>query len=34
MKGRRPIRRKKLLDGIKEKVGYWKLIEEALDRTF
>jgi hypothetical protein len=26
-------RRKKLLDDLKEKRGYWKLKEEALDRT-
>ena len=32
MTGRRGGRRKQLLDGIKEKRGYWKLKEEALDR--
>jgi hypothetical protein len=26
-------RRKKLLDDLKEKSGYWKLTEEALDLT-
>jgi hypothetical protein len=26
-------RRKQLLDGLKEKIRYWKLKEEALDRT-
>jgi hypothetical protein len=31
--GRRGRRRKKLLDGLKEKRGYWKLIKEAVDRT-
>ena len=31
--GRRGKRRKKLLDDLKEKRGYWKLTEEALDRT-
>jgi hypothetical protein len=30
---RRGRRRKKLLDNHKEKKGYWKLKEEALDRT-
>jgi hypothetical protein len=29
--GRRGRRRKKLLDDLKEKTGYWKLKEEALD---
>jgi hypothetical protein len=33
MKGRRGRRRKKLLDDLKEKSRYWKLKEEALDRT-
>ena len=33
MTGRRGRRRKKLLDHLKEKRGYWKLKEEALDRT-
>jgi hypothetical protein len=31
--GRRGRRRKQLLDGLKEKKRYWKLKEEALDRT-
>jgi hypothetical protein len=31
--GRRGGRRKHLLDDIKETRGYWKLKEEALDRT-
>jgi hypothetical protein len=31
--GRRGTRRKQLLDDLKEKKGYWKLKEEALDRT-
>jgi hypothetical protein len=31
--GRRGRRRKQLLDDLKEKRGYWKLKEEALDRT-
>ena len=31
--GRRRRRGKKLLDDLKEKGGYWKLIKEALDRT-
>jgi len=31
--GRRGGRRKQLLDGLKEKRGYWELKEEALDRT-
>jgi hypothetical protein len=31
--GRRVMRRKQLLDDLKEKRGYWKLKEEALDRT-
>jgi hypothetical protein len=33
MTGRRGKRRKQLLDDLKEKRGYWKLKEEALDRT-
>jgi hypothetical protein len=31
--GRSGRRRKQLLEGIKEERGYWKLKEEALDRT-
>ena len=31
--GRRGIRCKQLLDGLKGKKGYWKLKDEALDRT-
>jgi hypothetical protein len=31
--GRRGRRRKQLLDDLKEKKRYWKLKEEALDRT-
>jgi hypothetical protein len=31
--GRRRIRRTQLLDNLKEKRGYWKLKEEALNRT-
>jgi hypothetical protein len=31
--GRRVRRRKQLLDDLKEKKRYWKLKEEALDRT-
>jgi hypothetical protein len=31
--GRRGRRRKKLLDGLKEKRGYCKLKEEAVNRT-
>jgi hypothetical protein len=31
--GRRGRRRKHLLDDLKEKRRYWKLKEEALDRT-
>jgi uncharacterized membrane protein YgaE (UPF0421/DUF939 family) len=31
--GRRGRRRKQLLDDLKEKRRYWKLKEEALDRT-
>jgi hypothetical protein len=31
--GRRGRRRKKLLDDLNETRGYWKLKEEALDRT-
>jgi hypothetical protein len=30
---RRGRRSKQLLDDLKEKTGYWKLKEEALDRT-
>jgi hypothetical protein len=30
---RRGLRRKQLLDDLKEMRGYWKLKEEALDRT-
>jgi hypothetical protein len=33
MTGRRKRRRKQLLDDLNEKKGYWKLKEEALDRT-
>jgi hypothetical protein len=33
MTGRRGTRRKQLLDDLKEKTGYWKLKEEALDRS-
>jgi hypothetical protein len=33
MTGRRRRRRKQLLDDLKEKRSYWKLKEEALDRT-
>ena len=33
MTGRRGIRRKQLLDDLKEKRGYWKLKAEAIDRT-
>jgi hypothetical protein len=33
MTGRRGRRRKQLLDDLKEKRKYWKLKEEALDRT-
>jgi hypothetical protein len=33
MTGRRGRRRKQLLDDLKEKKRYWKLREEALDRT-
>jgi hypothetical protein len=33
MTGRRGRRRKQLLDDLKEKRGYWKLKEEALDHT-
>jgi hypothetical protein len=33
MTGRRGGRRKQLLDDLKEKRRYWKLKEEALDRT-
>ena len=31
--GRRARRGKQLLDDLKEKIGYWKWTEEALDRT-
>jgi hypothetical protein len=31
--GRQGRRSKQLLDDLKEKRGYWKLKEEALDRT-
>jgi hypothetical protein len=31
--GRRGRRRMKLLNDLKERTGYWKLKEEALDRT-
>jgi hypothetical protein len=33
MTGRRGRRRKQLLDDLKEKKIYWKLKQEALDRT-
>jgi hypothetical protein len=33
MTGRRGRRRKQLLDDLKEKRGYWKLKEEALDSS-
>jgi len=33
MTGRRGRRRKQLLDGLKEKIGYWKLKEGALSLT-
>ena len=33
MTGRRGKRRKQLLDDLKEKTEYWKLKDEALDRT-
>jgi hypothetical protein len=33
MMGRRGRRRKQLLDDLEEKRRYWKLKEEALDRT-
>jgi hypothetical protein len=33
MTGRRERRRKQLLDDLTEKKTYWKLKEEALDRT-
>ena len=33
MTGRRERRRKQLLNDLEEKTGYWKLYEEALDRT-
>jgi hypothetical protein len=32
-KSRRGRRRKQLTDDLKEKIGYWNLKEEALDRT-
>jgi hypothetical protein len=31
--GRGGRRSKELLNGLKEKIGYWKLKEETLDRT-
>ena len=31
--GRRGRKSKELLDALREKRGYWKLEEEALDRT-
>jgi hypothetical protein len=31
--GRRGRRRKKLLDDLKKKIGYWKSKEDALDDT-
>jgi hypothetical protein len=33
VRGRRGTKRKQLLDDLKEKREYWKLKEEALDRT-
>jgi hypothetical protein len=33
VKGRRGRSHKQLLDDLKEKRGYWKLKEEALDHT-
>ena len=33
VKGRQGRRSKQLLDDLKETTGYWKLKEEALDRT-
>ena len=33
MRWRRGRRRKKLLDDLKEKRGYWEFKEEAIDRT-
>jgi hypothetical protein len=33
MRGRRGRRRKQLLDDLEERKRYWKLKEEALDRT-
>jgi hypothetical protein len=33
MTGRRERKRKQLLDDLKEERRYWKLKEEALDRT-
>ena len=33
MTGRRGRKRKKLLDGLKEKEGHWKLKKKASDRT-
>jgi hypothetical protein len=32
--GRRKRRRKQLLDGLKERRGYWKLKEETLELAF
>jgi hypothetical protein len=32
-RGRRGRRRKQLLDNLKENISYWKLKEEALDRS-
>jgi hypothetical protein len=33
VKGRRGRKRKQLLDNLKDNSGYWKLKEEALDRS-
>jgi hypothetical protein len=33
MTGKRGRKRKQVLDNLKERRGYWKLKEEALDRT-
>jgi hypothetical protein len=33
MTGKRERRRKQLLDDLKEKISYWQLKEEALNRT-
>ena len=33
VRGRRGRRRKKLLDGLKEKMGYWEFKEKALERV-